>query len=65
MTRRARVLDAMKVAGYHDDRKAFTRLLIENRVGRDAAARAFQVGQTARDRGVPCSCFDCNRTPRA
>lgn len=59
---RALVLAYMRIAGYHDDRATFTRLYIENRIGRARANEAFRAGQAAKLRGVPCTCTTCNPT---
>lgn len=58
MTRKQR-LDAIKVAGYHDDRRTATRLYIEGRLSLPAMQEAFAQGARARAAGVPCSCFEC------
>lgn len=44
MTRKL-ALDALRVAGFEHDRRAFTRLYIENRVSIQAAERAFREGR--------------------
>jgi len=58
MTRKQR-LEAIKVAGYHDDRRTATRLYIEGRLSLPAMQEAFAKGAQARAAGVPCSCFEC------
>ena len=56
-----------RVAGYHNDGRAFTRLIIEARVGRPHMNRAWHAGVRARDAGVPCGCTTCRQQqePRA
>jgi len=61
MNRRENVLGWIRIAGYHDDKRRFTRLLIENRISRKAADEAWQQGQKQRVNGVPCGCYDCNK----
>jgi hypothetical protein len=48
MTKRETVLSLMHVAGYENDRKAWTRLLVENAIGRAAADEAWTRGVAAR-----------------
>lgn len=59
---RTDALTYAKVAGYHGDSKAFTRLIIEARVGRAHMNRAWHTGERAKAAGVPCSCPDCKTT---
>lgn len=58
--KRAHAIDYLRIAGYHADRAAFTRLYVENRVSYSAATEAYRAGQKARDAGVRCTCRDCN-----
>ncbi len=51
----------MRIAGYHEDRKGFTRLLVENRVRREVADEAFAVGQKQRAAGMGCHCYQCKK----
>ena len=60
MTKRDMALTAAKIAGYHNDTKMFTRLLIEARVNRQAMNSAWCHGMSARQHGVKCGCRDCN-----
>lgn len=48
-----------RVAGYHDDRAAFTRLVIESRVNRNALTNAWHEGSSARAAGMKCYCREC------
>ena len=57
--KREHLLAHLRVAGYHEDRAAFTRLYIENRVSKKVADDAFNVGRTMRRNGVGCGCSDC------
>lgn len=61
--KREHVLTYLRVAGYHDDRAAFTRLYVENRIGYKAAQDAYRAGRAARDAGVRCDCHDCKHAP--
>ena len=49
MTKRQTVLDLMRIAGYEDDRRAFTRLLVENAISRGAAEEAWRRGVAQRE----------------
>ena len=62
MMKRKDALVYMREAGYHGDTKSFTRLLIENRIGRPAANAEWQRGEGMKQAGVPCSCIDCKQT---
>lgn len=57
--KRKDALEWMRIAGYHNDKAAFTRLLIENRVGKAAADAAFFTGRAQREAGVKCGCHEC------
>lgn len=61
MNKRDTALTCAKIAGYHDDRKTFTRLLIECRVNSPAMHEAFRVGQQAKSIGIKCNCRDCRK----
>lgn len=61
MTKRETTLALARIAGYHGDRAAFTRLLIECRVNRQAMNEAFWNGQKARANGVGCTCCECKK----
>ena len=59
--KRADALAWMRIAGYHNDSKAFTRLLIENRVSRKAADEAWAKGVKAKEIGIGCTCLHCQK----
>jgi hypothetical protein len=59
--KRSDAIAHLRFAGYHGDRKAFTRIYVENRVSYAAANEAYAVGVRARATGVPCTCFECSR----
>lgn len=61
MTKRENALGWMRIAGYHDDKRAFTRLLIENRVSKKSADEAWQQGQRQKQAGMACACPSCKR----
>ena len=63
MTKRQRVLEAIKVAGYHQDTKAFLRLYTENRLSYSAAEETRLAGVRARQKGIKCTCYACNHRP--
>lgn len=58
------ILAAMKVAGYHNDHRAFTRLYVEHRISFVRAKAMFQLGIKAKHAGVPCSCPGCTHADR-
>lgn len=60
-----RAIESMRYAAYHDDRKAWTRLYVENRVGLARANAAWQSGIAAKERGIPCRCPECSEIGRA
>lgn len=58
--KRSMELAQARVDGYHGDRAAFTRHLVERRqAGYGAMMAAYQGGQAARQAGVACSCPGC------
>src|SRR5690606_11166768 len=57
--KREHLLTYLRVAGYHNDAAAYTRLLIENRISMKAAKQAFAEGVRQREAGVPCDCRTC------
>uniref|UniRef100_UPI0039F6B758 hypothetical protein n=1 Tax=Sulfuriferula sp. GW6 TaxID=3345112 RepID=UPI0039F6B758 len=61
--KRKDALVLIRVAGYHADKAAFTRLYVENRVSREAANAEYQRGQEMKKAGVPCQCRECAPKP--
>lgn len=57
--KRAIALSMMRTAGYHDDSRSFTRLLITARVSHAVAQQQWAIGRKLRDAGVRCDCLDC------
>lgn len=49
----------MRIAGYHNDHKTFTRLLVENRVSLQSANEAWRSGVAAKQGGMKCECPGC------
>ena len=64
MSKREAAIGYSKFAGFHDDRRAFTRLVIESRVNLKIMREAFHSGQLARRAGARCTCFECSRKVR-
>lgn len=60
ITKRQTALALAKIAGYHNDAKAFTRLIIESRVNRAAMNMAWSLGASAKANGITCTCIDCS-----
>lgn len=57
--KRGVAIDLLRVAGYHNDQRAFVRLYVENRISRKVAAEEFNRGYALRRSGVDCGCFEC------
>lgn len=57
--KRAAALGEARLAGYHEDRRQFTRLVVESGVGYSSLAAAWAQGQRAKAAGVPCGCSEC------
>ncbi len=56
---RAQLLTAVRVAGYHDDKRTGTRLLGANRLSMATYLQAFREGRQARANGARCECLEC------
>lgn len=61
MTKRETVLQLVKVAGYHGDFRAATRLLAENPISRKSYNDAWFAGVEAKRAGQPCGCYQCQK----
>ena len=59
MNRRELDLSISRIAGYHDDKRRFTRLVVESRVRRQLIDEAWRTGVKQRREGMPCNCPDC------
>lgn len=57
--KRADAMTYLTIAGFHEDRAAFTRLYIENKISYGSAKAAYEQGRAAKARGVRCTCIDC------
>ena len=57
--KRADLIAALRVAGYHNDSQAFTRLFLENRIARPVADGAFERGREQKRQGMACACYSC------
>ncbi|MDE2104164.1 MAG: hypothetical protein KGL39_43405 [Patescibacteria group bacterium] len=64
MTKRDATIAKAQSAGYHDDRRAFTRNAIEGRVQLPTLQKAWERGQQQRRAGVLCSCWECSQRER-
>lgn len=62
--KRSDALTHIRIAGYHGDRAAYTRLIIENRVSKAAAELQYQNGESMKRRGVACGCFQCKEAAK-
>lgn len=52
MTKRERILDAIRAAAYHGDMAEATRLYCENRISWAAFQRAVEIGRRQREAGL-------------
>lgn len=59
MSKRDLALSHMRVAGYHDNRVAFTRLYLESKISLQVANDAWNTGKKQKKSGMPCSCVSC------
>lgn len=59
MTNRSTAITLARVAGYHDNARLFTRLIIESRVKRETMNQAWMTGAAMFKAGVPCTCITC------
>lgn len=59
--KRKDALTATRIAGYHDDSRSFTRLLVEHRISKQAADNEWTRGKNIKKAGVPCSCHNCKK----
>lgn len=64
MTKRETALTLARIAGYHSNSKAFTRLVIESRVNREAMSRAWVDGVRRKANGTGCNCYECAQAAR-
>ena len=64
MNRRDIDIGAARIAGYHDDRGLFTRLVVESRVRRDVLDEAWRKGRRQRELGMRCDCYYCEKERR-
>lgn len=58
--KRADAIALIRIAGYHEDKRAFVRLYTENRVSFDVANDAYRRGQQQKANGLRCTCKQCN-----
>lgn len=54
-SKRELAIARLRIAGYDDDRKTWTRTYVENRIGYAVAQEAWQQGVALRQAGVPRS----------
>ena len=59
MSARTSALASARVAGYHEDAAAFTRIVIMSRVSQAALDAAWVQGQAMKRGGVGCGCARC------
>lgn len=59
--KRTDLLALLRVAGYHNDQRSRVRLMVENRISREAADKAWATGIEQKKNGMKCSCPDCSK----
>ena len=59
MTRHEKAYQLVKVAGYHNDSRAATRVLVEYSIGIKRYNEAWREGIRARQAGISCDCMQC------
>lgn len=57
--KRKDALLAIRIAGYHDDKRAFMRLYTEHRISLAVAQEEYDRGASMKAAGVGCSCYEC------
>ena len=60
MTRQI-LIDSIGFCGYHEDKKRYTRLIIENRISLPIAQEAYRQGIAKKRAGWKCECFECKK----
>ena len=61
MNRRDIDIGTARIAGYHDDKRRFTRLVVESRVRRAVLDEAWREGLLQRESGMRCDCYYCKK----
>ena len=59
--KRADLLVLLRVAGYHNDQRSRVRLMVENRISREAAEKAWATGIEQKRQGMKCACHECTK----
>lgn len=65
MNGRERDMILARLAGYHEDRRLYDRLVEESRVRRVVLKELWRTGRQLRAAGVPCSCPRCTGAQQA
>lgn len=55
------LLARLRIAGYHNDTRDFTRLYLEGRVSLRVAQTEFATGVKLRESGMRCTCYECTK----
>ena len=61
MNRRDIDIGTARIAGYHDDKGRFTRLVVESRVRRAVLDEAWRDGRRQMESGMRCDCYYCKK----
>ena len=59
--KRDQLVSLIRFAGAHEDTATGTRLLIENRISREAYSKAFNEGRAMKASGMRCDCSACKK----
>jgi hypothetical protein len=59
MNKKEKALAALRVAGYHEDKRTFTRVYIENRINLQTATAEYNKGIDNKRNGMICTCEQC------
>lgn len=61
--KRKDAIELLKLAGYHEDSSAFTRVYLDSNLSRNAADAAYNLGYELKEGGMPCTCAKCIEKP--
>lgn len=59
MSKRAVGLALCRIAGYHEDKKVFTKAYLEHGLSMSTAQEAYNIGYKSKVNGMSCSCSIC------
>ena len=59
MSKKEMVLAQLRIAGYHEDKKEFTKVYIDNKISMLLATEAYNSGIKLKQKGMKCTCSKC------